>query len=128
MEEIQESIKSIQIQESDVIKEIVVNLTLDEQGFQKYTTEKINGMFKTLIIEKDVSPVRIIIKMANHDVILFDKSVEKPTDIFNLKWQPQDSNGINWQFDVTEIALNDPLYMELIGKPGQNIKVTIRYA
>ena len=128
MEEIQEGIKSIQIEEEEKVKEIDINLTLDEKGFQKYTTEKINGIFKTIIIEKDITPVRIIIKLATHDIILFDKNIEKTTEWYNLKVQPQDSNGVNWQFDVTEIALNDQLYMELVGKAGQNVKVAIRYA
>ena len=127
MADIEENVK-VEITEEEKIKERIINLTLNEQGFQSYTTEKINGYFKTLIIEKDdISPIRLIIKLAEHEVYLFNKSVEKITEVFLLKAQPQDYNGINWQFDVTEIPLNDSLYMELVGKAGQNVKITIRY-
>jgi len=115
--------------EEDRIKELEVDLVLDEKGYQKYTTGKINGYLKQYIFLKDsISPIRILIFLARFpDLLVFERDIYKITETFLPEMQPQDETGTNLTFGTTKIPINSGLIIEVNGEPSQHVKIIINY-
>jgi len=109
-----------------VIRDFDMELITDENGKFIFVTEVITGYLESIIIEGDVFPSgQLKISLRNISIIEMKRM---KLGIFPVRIQPtfQDVDGL-YSFNSVRIPLNDELKIEYSAKPGEKIRVTIRY-
>lgn len=109
----------------EIIKELRVQMNTGTQGLNSFTSEKINGCLKSLIIKNEM-PLDISI-ISTEGYIIYEEMQRFGVDYFSLLSLSKDTEGHRKNFMGDDFYLNENLIFAVTGSPNQDIEIVIRY-
>ena len=115
---------------TEKIKEVIIDLTIDDSGLASHISEKINGFLQSIFIEKTaLGPIKILITHEYWDNLkILDTNLQNTVEYFFPEVQvTSEVREEKFTFRTTKYPLNDRLKIDLSGLQNTKIKITIRY-
>lgn len=118
-------------EEYEEIKDLVIEVTTDENGEFEITTDKINGELCSIIINPEYNPIyNLDIYLDKYrEICLFtndDKVISSPL-FLPLRCEAISNKFEKFNFSQEKYYLNDSLYISIISKPNSKMSLIFRY-